>query len=91
MITFIYFVYIILISAGIWLATKLAKFKWTFKDSLMNTIYAATLSEIIYVTYMIVSYYAKFSISFMDVISLLLIFVYMFILLWKDKNKKAKI
>lgn len=91
MITFIYFIYIILISAGIWLATKLAKFKWTFKDSLMNTIYAATLSEIIYVTYMIVSYYAKFSISFMDVISLLLIFVYIFIILWKDKKKSERV
>lgn len=89
MITFIYFIYIMFISVGIWLATKLAKFKWSFKDSLVNTIYAATLSEIIYVAYMIVSYYAKFSISFMDIISLALIFVYLFILLWK--NKKAKI
>ena len=53
----------------------------------MNTIYAATLSEIIYVAYMIVSYYAKFSISFMDIISLVLIFVYLFILLWKDKKR----
>ena len=87
MITFIYFIYIILISVGIWLATKLAKFKWTFKDSLMNTIYAATLSEIIYVTYMIISYFARFSISFMDIICMFLIFVYLFILIWKDKKK----
>lgn len=87
MITFIYFIYIILISAGMWIATKLAKFKWSFKDSLMNTIYAATLSEIIYVAYMIISYYAKFSISFMDIISLALIFIYLFILLYNCKKK----
>ena len=85
MITFIYFIYIILISAGMWIATKLAKFKWSFKDSLMNTIYAATLSEIIYVAYMIISYYAKFSISFMDIISL--VFIYLFILLYNCKKK----
>ena len=91
MITLIYFVYIMLISVGVWLVTKLSKYKWTFKDSLMNTIYASTLSVIIYVAYMILSYYAKFSISFMDIINLALIFVYLFILIWKDKNKKAKI
>lgn len=91
MITFIYFIYIMLISVGMWLAIKLAKFKWSFKETLINTIYASTLSIIIYVLYLIVSYYAKFSISFMDIISLALIFIYLFILLWKDKNKKAKI
>ena len=91
MITLIYFVYIVIISVGLWLVTKLTKFKWTFKESLMNTIYASTLSIIVYVTYMILSYYTRFSISFMDVINLALIFVYLFILLWKEKIKKANI
>ena len=91
MITLIYFVYIVIISVGLWLVTKLTKFKWTFKESLMNTIYASTLSIIVYVAYMILSYYTRFSISFMDVINLALIFVYLFILLWKEKIKKANI
>ena len=87
MITFIYFIYIILISAGMWIATKLAKFKWSFKDSLMNTIYAATLSEIIYVAYMIISYFTKLRISFMDIISIALVFVYLYLILWRQKRK----
>ena len=91
MITLIYFVYIVIISVGLWLVTKLTKYKWTFKESLMNTIYASTLSIIVYVTYMILSYYTRFSISFMDVINIAIIFVYLFILLWKEKIKKANI
>ena len=90
MITFLYGIYIILISLSLWLVTKLSKFKWTFKESLMNTIYASTLSIMIYVAYMIISYFTKFTISFIDIISIFIIFVYLYLLVWKMKKRKRK-
>lgn len=84
----LYLFYILLISVSLWLVTKISKIKWTFKKSLMNTIYASTLSIWIYVLYLIVSYFAEFRISFMDIISVFIIFVYLFLLLSKDRNLK---
>ena len=80
--------YILLISIGMWLITKLSKYKWTFKDSLMNTIYASTLSLLVYVTYMVVSYLTDFKIVFMDVISIVLIFIYLILVIWKQKTEE---
>lgn len=85
-ITFLYLIYIILISTSLWLVTKLSKFKWTFKDSIINTIYASTLSMIVYVLYMITSYFTNFKISFVDIISIAIIFVYLYIIIWKQKK-----
>ncbi len=83
----IVFIFIIaLISLSLWLVTKLSKMKWGFKKSLMNTIYGSTLSMIIYVAYMIIRYFTNFSISFIDVICVMIIYIYIFILLYKEKN-----
>ena len=90
MITFLYGIYIIFISLSLWLVTRLSKFKWTFKESLMNTIYASTLSIMVYVAYMIISYFTKFTISFMDIISIFIIFVYLYLLVWKQKKEIKK-
>lgn len=107
MISIIYGIYVTLISIFVWLITKLiskikknSDFKWTFKDNLINTLYASTLSLIIYVAYLIFSYFTHIKIVSIDIISLLLIFVYIYILLWKltfnkenytlDKNKDKK-
>lgn len=81
---------ILLVTLSLWLVTKLSKMKWGFKKSLMNTIYSSTLSMIVYVAYMIILYLTKFSISFIDVITVMLIFIYIFILLLKEKNAKTK-
>lgn len=89
-ITFLYLIYIVLISISLWLATKLLKFKWTLKDSIMNTIYASTLSMIVYVLYMITSYFTSFKISFVDIISIAIIFVYIYIIIWKQKKEDKK-
>ena len=86
-IILLYVIYILLISVSLWLVTKIPKFKWTFKNTLMNTIYSSTLSVLVYAVYLISNYFIKFRISFMDIISIFLIFVYLFIILWKDKNK----
>ena len=88
-ITFIYILYIALISAGVWLVTKAYKSKWTYKEALTNTIYASTLSMFVYVLYTIISYFTKFRISFMDIISIALIFVYIYLILWKQKRRKV--
>lgn len=89
-ITFLYLIYIILISTSLWLVTKISKFKWTFKDSIMNTIYASTLSMIVYVLYMITSYFTSFKISFLDIISIAIIFVYLYIIIYKQKKEVKK-
>ena len=91
MTTFLYLLYILLISIGMWLVTKLSKYKWTYKDSLMNTIYGSTLSLLVYVTYIIISYLTGFKINFMDVISIALIYIYLILVIWKQKNKKARV
>ena len=87
MTTLLYLMYILLISIGMWLVTKFSKYKWTFKDSLINTIYASTLSLLVYVTYMIINYLTEFKITFMDVISIALIFMYLVLVIWKQKKK----
>lgn len=84
----LYGIYIILISISIWLVTKILKFKWTYKESIMNTIYASTLSMIVYVIYIIISYFTNLMISIMDIINIFLIFAYIYLLMWKQRNKK---
>ena len=87
-VTLLYLMYILLISAGIWLVTKLSKFKWKYKESLINTIYASTLSLLVHIIYMIISYFTKFHISFIDIICIGIIFIYLYILIWKQKKVK---
>lgn len=86
-IAIIYILYILCISISMWIVTKILKIKWTIKKALMNTIYSSTLSVIAYVTYLIISYFAKFRITAMEIISLALIFIYIFLLVLKDKKE----
>lgn len=89
-IVFLYGIYIILISLSLWLVTKILKIKWTIKESIMNTIYSSTLSMIVYVIYMIVSYFTRFRISIMDIFIIFLIFIYLYLLVWRHKKKEFK-
>ena len=88
--TILYLLYIVLISTSLWVVTKITKQKWTFKKSVMNTIYASTLSLIIYVLYMVISFFAKFSILFMDIISIMIIYIYIFLVLRREKIAKGE-
>ena len=88
MISLLYVVYIILISIGLWLVTRIFKNKWTFKETLMNTIYASTLSMFVYVLYTIISYFTKFRISIMDIICIVIIFVYLYLIIWKENRNE---
>ena len=90
MLVFLYFIYIGLITIGMWLVTKLSKFKWNFKESLMNTIYASTLSMLVNVLYMIISYFTKFKLYYMDIICVGIIFIYLYLLVWRQKKNNNK-
>lgn len=88
MIGLLYIIYIALTSVGLWLVTKITKFKWNYKESLINTIYASTLSMFVYVFYMILSYFTKFRISFIDIISLAIIFIYLYIIVYRQNRRE---
>lgn len=87
--TFLYTIYLVLISGGIFIVTKFSKTKWTFIESFINTLYATTLSMIIYALYSIFELFTKFTVSFMDIINIALIFVYLSIVLF-IQNKELK-
>lgn len=89
-ISFLFFIYIILIATSVWLVTKGFKLKWTYKESLSNTIYASTLSMFAYVMYMIISYFTKFKFAFMDVVCMAIIFIYLYIILMRQKKENKK-
>lgn len=85
-ITLLYVFYILISATALWIVTKISKIKWTYKEALMNTIYASTLSIFIYVLYIIISYFTSFRISIMDIISIFLIFIYLYLVLYKEKT-----
>ena len=87
-IIFLYALYTLLISISIWIVTKIIKLKWTFKESLINTIYASTLSMLIICLYSIISYFISFSGNFIGVLSIVAIFIYLYILIYIQKKKK---
>ena len=89
-ITFRYFIYIVLIAASLWLVTKLSKSKWTLGEAIMNTIYASTLSMVVYVLYLIISYFTGLIIPIVDIISIFFIFIYQYLLVWRQKKKEIK-
>ena len=89
-IIFLYALYTLLISISIWIVTKIIKLKWTFKESLINTIYASTLSMIIFSLYSIISCFIKFSGNFIGVLSIATIFIYLCILIYIQKKKNNK-
>lgn len=89
-IIFLYALYTLLISISIWIVTKIIKLKWTFKESLINTIYASTLSMIIFSLYSIISCFIKFSVNFIGVLSIATIFIYLCILIYIQKKKNNK-
>ena len=89
-IIFLYALYTLLISISIWIVTKIIKLKWTFKESLINTIYASTLSMLIICLYSIISYFISFSGNFIGVLSIATIFIYLCILIYIQKKKNNK-
>ena len=89
LIVFRYLIYTIFISLAIWLLAKFLKLKWTYKDSLMNTIYALTLSILVYVLYMIISDFTKFR-RHIEIISIGTVFIYLYMLIIKQVMEKRR-
>ena len=87
--TIIYSLYIIFIALTMWVTIKILKIKWEFKEAIMNTIYGSTLSIFSYTIYIIIGYFANFTIPFVDVIRILLIFIYLYIILIIEKRDKS--
>ena len=86
----IYAFYAIIISGSLWLVTKITKNKWSYKKSIMNTLYASTLSAIIYTIYMILRYYLKIQLQPTTVISIFLIYIYVFLILKNEKERNVQ-
>ncbi len=89
-IILLYFLYIIIIASIIFLIAKISILKWTYNESIINTIYASTLSIIIYNLYIVQNIFTKFRISLIDMINICLIFIYLYFLIRKQKKYKKK-
>lgn len=86
----IFFIYIVLATTGLWLVTKAFAVKWTYKESLINVIYASTLPMLVYIMYLIISYFANFSSNIIDIICIAIMFVYLYILLFRQIRQLKK-
>ena len=82
----LYGIYVILILLGCILLDKILKIKENYKFWLCSTIYSITLSSIIYITYLIISYIFKFSIPSFDIICMIIIYVYLTLIIIKKKK-----
>lgn len=89
MYTILYLLYILLISGSLWVVTKISKHKWKFKEAVMNTTYASTLSLITYIIYTTINFFVKFTIPFMDIISIMLVYIYIFLILRREKLEEG--
>ena len=84
----LYAFYVILISICCWLIDKIFKIKEKFKYWFMSTIYASTTSSIIYITYLLIRYFTKFSIPNFDMISMMIIYIYLTIIIIKKRKER---
>ena len=87
-LSLVYGLYIILIALSMWGVTKILKLNWGFKKSLMNTIYASTFSIIVYVLYLIITYFVGQIPMVFDVVGIMLVYIYIFLLLNSDRKNK---
>lgn len=82
----IYAMYILFITISMLTVLTIFKIEDKFQDTLSMTIYSSTLSIIIYVIYLIISYFTSFVISYFDTIALLIIFIYVYLNMRKKRG-----
>lgn len=82
-------IYAILISACLFLVFKLFKTNGTFRKILSMTIYATTLSVLVYVIYLLISYFSGFSIPYFDAISIIIVYIYLYIYLRRKRKENG--
>jgi len=97
---FIYAIYILLISFFLWAMSKLFNWiknkrfwtkvyfvNWNYKTTFMNIIYGSTLSMVIYAIAIILAQIAGITVASFDIISMLPIFIYILILINKERKE----
>ena len=72
------------------MVSRILKLDKTFKELCTMTIYAVTLSSIIYVIYLLFSYFTSFTIPYFYVIDILIVYVYIGLILNKRKLETGK-
>jgi cation transport ATPase len=87
----IYALYIFIIAMSIFLVSKLFKMGQSVKNSLSMTIYASTLSIIVYVVYLVISYFTKIAISYFDSIAILFVFIYIGIIFNRKRKERPNV
>ena len=97
---FIYAIYILLISFFLWAMSKFFNWiknkrfwtkvyfvNWNYKTTFMNTIYGSTLSMVIYAIFILLAQIAGITVASFDIISMLPIFIYILILINKERKE----
>ncbi len=86
MLLLFYVLYIVTIALSMFLVAKLLKIDEKLKVMFVKTIYAITLSAILYVLYALISYFTKITIPYFDVIDIAIAYIYLGIIIGKQKN-----
>lgn len=86
MLLVFYLLYIITIALSIFIVAKLLKINEKLKLIFIKTIYAITLSAILYVLYALISYFTKITIPYFDVIDIAVAYIYLGIIMAKQKK-----
>lgn len=88
----LYVFYLIIVSLSYVLVVKVGKIDITIKKAISEVIYAQTLSIILYVIYLIVSYLCGLSSSFVYGFILFIVYIYLILLINEKKSlKRSKI
>lgn len=85
-ILYVFFLFVLALSYI--LALKMTKIKTPIKQAVSEVLYAETLSMIVYVMYILISYVLNFKFSFIYGINLLIVYIYMMIVIRGKKNAK---
>ena len=85
-ILYVFFLFVVALSYI--LALKMTKIKTPVKQAISEVLYAETLSMMVYVIYILLSYILKFKFSFIYGINLLIVYIYMMIVIRGKKNAK---
>ncbi len=83
----IFSLYILIISACFFAIIKLIIKNNKFRNSLSMTIYATTLSIIVYAIYLIISYLVNFVIPHFDMIAVLIEYIYLWLIIRRKRKE----
>lgn len=82
--------YTLIISLSLFLIFKILKMSENYKTSVIITLYSSTLAMIVFVAYMLISYFTKFSIPYYNMIAMFIVYVYLFLILTRKRKEQLK-